>query len=231
MPFVQGDYKVQALAPHRPDDAFTDRIGHGRPYRRCDDVQPHMPYTLVNVFGENRIPVVDQEAIRMIDRNGFSKLLHGPRSCGMGCDIDVQESAAPMLNDYKDIEDAEGQGDGYAEVTRHDAFGMITDKRGPALRVIAFAGTSYAVTRHVFAHGARRHLQAQRESQCIGDTQLASRQVVTPHLPDKPWQVHRNWWPSTTRFPSPEQAEPLVLPLSACLRLPHGERLLPVAPL
>jgi hypothetical protein len=38
-------------------------------------------------------------------------------------DIDVDESAAFMFNDHKDIEEAERRGDGHAEVTRHDPFG------------------------------------------------------------------------------------------------------------
>src|SRR5919106_132880 len=128
MPFVQGDHKVQALAPHRPDDAFTGRIGHGRPYRGCDDVQPHMPYTLVNCFGENGISVMDEHAVCMVSRDRFTELLYGPLRSGMRRDVDVNESATGEFNHHEHIEHAEGRRDHHTEVTGHDALGVITDE-------------------------------------------------------------------------------------------------------
>jgi hypothetical protein len=46
-----------------------------------------IPDTLVNFFGENRIPVMDQEAIGVIGRNRFAQLLQRPLSRGMRRDI------------------------------------------------------------------------------------------------------------------------------------------------
>jgi len=34
-----------------------------------------MPDTLVNLFGENRIPVMDHDAVGVIGRHGLSELL------------------------------------------------------------------------------------------------------------------------------------------------------------
>ena len=47
MPLVQRDHKIQTLSPQSPDDPFADRIGHGRPYWRLEDVEAQMPYALV----------------------------------------------------------------------------------------------------------------------------------------------------------------------------------------
>ena len=66
MPLVQRDHKIQTLSPQSPVDPFADRIGHGRPYWRFDHVQPHVTYGLVNVFGEDGIPVVDQVAVAIL---------------------------------------------------------------------------------------------------------------------------------------------------------------------
>jgi hypothetical protein len=43
----EGNHKVQTFAPKRPEDPFTDRIGHGRPYWRLEDLEAQMPDTLV----------------------------------------------------------------------------------------------------------------------------------------------------------------------------------------
>ena len=140
MPLVQGNHKVQALSPQSSDKPFADRIGHRGPYRRFYHVQPHMTHALVDVFGEDGIPVMDEHAVGVISRDCFSELLDGPLRRGMGRDIDVKEPSARMLNHYKHIEDAECRGDRYAEVTRHNAFSMIAEKCGPALRRTALPG-------------------------------------------------------------------------------------------
>jgi hypothetical protein len=66
MPFVQGDHTVQALAPHRPNDAFTDGIGLWTARWRFQHSQPQIPNVLIEGWGENCISVMDQQAIRMV---------------------------------------------------------------------------------------------------------------------------------------------------------------------
>src|SRR5215471_19006965 len=122
MTCVQGDHEVQTLAPHRPDYPFTYRIRNWRSHRCFEHSQPHIPDTLVNLFGENRIPVMDQEAVGVIGRNGLSELLQRPLSCGMSGDIDVEESAAFMFNHHEHIEYVEGGGDRHAEVASQYPF-------------------------------------------------------------------------------------------------------------
>src|SRR5215831_12900581 len=189
MPLVQRDHKVQTLSPQSPDDPFADRIGHGRPYWRFDHVQPHVTYGLVNVFGEDDIPVMDENAVRVVSRNGFAELLPGPLRRGMGCDIDVEEPPAGMLNHHKDIENAECRRDCHAEVTRDNALSLITNKCGPALRLTAFAWTADAVTRHVFAHGAWRNPQAEFAQEFVGDAFLPPGGILQGHATDDGLQV------------------------------------------
>ena len=98
-----------------------------------------MTHALIDVFGEKSIPVMDEHAVGVISRDGFSELLHGPRRRGMRSDIDMKEPSARMLNHHKHIENAECRRDGHAEVTRDNALGMIADKCGPALRLTALA--------------------------------------------------------------------------------------------
>src|SRR5262245_20935623 len=111
-----------------------------------------MTHALVDVLGEESISVMDENAVGVISRDGFSELLHGPRRRGVRRDIDLKEPSAHMLNHHKDIENAECRRDCHAEVTRDNALSMITNKCGPALRLTAFAWTSYTAAWHVFAH-------------------------------------------------------------------------------
>ena len=93
---------------------------------------------------------MDYNTVRVIRWHRFSELLHTPLSCGVRRDIDVKESAAGMFNEHKHIENAKRRGDRHTEITRDDALGMIADKRGPVLRLAAWA--AYTVPWHVFVH-------------------------------------------------------------------------------
>ena len=72
---AQRNHEVQTLASHGSDDAFSNRIRHWRPYWRFEYAQPPMPYTQINLLGENGIPVMDQNAVRVIGWNRLSQLL------------------------------------------------------------------------------------------------------------------------------------------------------------
>jgi len=75
MALAQRDCEVQTLASHCSNDTFTNRIRNWRPYWRFEHAQPHIPYTLVNLLGENGIPVMDQDAVGVLGWNRLSKLL------------------------------------------------------------------------------------------------------------------------------------------------------------
>jgi len=133
MAFIQRNHKIQTVSVDCVNDPFTDGIRHWRPHGCFEYPQSHIPDTLVDWFGENRIPIMDQDAIRVIGWNGCSELLHGPLSRGVCRHIDVKESAAGMFNHHKDIQNAKRRGDRHTEVTGHDTLGVITDERRPAI--------------------------------------------------------------------------------------------------
>jgi hypothetical protein len=97
-------------------------------------VQTHTTHALVNRFGENRISVMNQYAVRVISWNGFTELLDGPLSGGTGRHIDMKQPSAGMLNHYKYIEDTKSRGNCHAEITCDNPLGVIANKGGPALR-------------------------------------------------------------------------------------------------
>lgn len=46
---------------------------------------------------------MDEEAIGVISRNRFTELLQSPLRSGMGCNIDMNEPTARMLDDNKSL--------------------------------------------------------------------------------------------------------------------------------
>src|SRR6516165_6662800 len=150
-----------------------------------------MTHALIDVFGENSIPVMAEHAVGVISRDGFSELLHGPRRCGMRRDIDMKEPSARLLNHHKNIKNAECRRDCHAEVTRDNALSMIAEKCRPALRLAAFAWAADTVTGHVCAHGAWRDPQTEVEQEFVGDAFLPPGGILQGHATDDGLQVPR----------------------------------------
>src|SRR5262245_61878982 len=171
-----------------------------------------MTHALVDVIGEKSIPVMDEHAVGVISRDGFSELLHGPRRRGMSGDIDMQEPSARMLNYHKDIENAECHRECHAEVTRDNAFSMIADTCGPVLRLTAFAWATDAVTGHVFAHGPWRDPQAELEQEFVGDAFLPPGGILQGHATDDGLQVPGQGRSPRFGFPPPKESKALAVP-------------------
>ena len=50
----------------------------------------------------------------------------------MGRDVEVNQAAAPVLDDDEQVQHAEGSGDDDREITRNDALGVQAQKGRPA---------------------------------------------------------------------------------------------------
>ena len=62
----QRDQTVQTLTPQRPKDPFADGVGLWSPGRRFQHSQPQVAYTLIEMLGENSVPVVHQETVAVV---------------------------------------------------------------------------------------------------------------------------------------------------------------------
>jgi hypothetical protein len=126
--------------------------------------------------------------------------------------INVKKSATCVLNDYKHIEHTKGGCDRDTEVTRHDAFCLVAEKRGPALREIAFAGTSHTIAWHIFTYGSWRDPQAELEQEFVGNALLPPGRILQGHAANQCPQVHGQSGSSGLGFPAPKQAKTLTMP-------------------
>ena len=75
MTFVPRNHEVKALSSNCPNNPFTDRIRHRRPHRRFEHAQSHMTDALIHLVGKNRISIMDQKPVSVIDRHRLSELL------------------------------------------------------------------------------------------------------------------------------------------------------------
>jgi hypothetical protein len=51
--------------------------------RRSQEFQTQILYGLIHFFGEDAVPIMDQEAIAVMAWNGFSELLRRPLGCAV----------------------------------------------------------------------------------------------------------------------------------------------------
>ena len=112
----------------------------------------------------------------------FTQLLERPLRRGMRRHIDVQQSAARMFDDHKDIEDAKGCRHCNTKVAGHNRLGMIPDEGRPSLGLHALAGPSVWALGHILAYGSRRDAEAELEQEHVRDAFLAPRRIITGHL-------------------------------------------------
>src|SRR5688572_31374779 len=100
MVFGQGDQTVQAYAPERAQEPLTQGIGLGALGWGLQYLQTEVAHTLVEVPGEDRIPIVDENTIGVVSRDRFTQLLERPRGRGVCGRIDVQDAAYGMFHHH-----------------------------------------------------------------------------------------------------------------------------------
>jgi hypothetical protein len=165
----QRDEEIQALSADRSDQAFANSIRLGRPERRPQYAHVDGGHGFIQFPGEDAIPVVDQEAERLITAECFPQLLLGPFRAGVIGDVDVQNPAPAQFHENEYIKDTESGRHHDEEVTSHNSLGMITHEGQPALAGI---GLSAGTLGQILTYRARRNPDAQLQFQLVGDVSL-----------------------------------------------------------
>ena len=71
----EGNQVIQAFPPQRADEPLAERIGLGTLGRGPPHLESQVVDTAVELCREDAIPVVKEEAVAMVERDGFAKLL------------------------------------------------------------------------------------------------------------------------------------------------------------
>jgi hypothetical protein len=226
----QWNHKVHTFPPQRADEPLAEGIGPGTLRWRFEDAQAQVTDMLVKLRGENAVPIMKEETVAMMRRDGFAQLLERPWGRGMCRHIAVEYAARGMFHQDKDVEHAKGGRDHDTEVTRDDRLRMITYKGAPVLRGRVVASTMVHALGHVFAHRARRHAQPQLQQQFIRNAFLPPCRILTGHTANECLKVCRNRWASRSRFPAPEEPKAPAMPAEQSSWLYNDEGLAPVEP-
>src|SRR6516225_2631313 len=120
--------EVQALSAQASAQTLAYGVGLGRPHWCSQDPHTHCLHASVQVLGKNAVPVVDHEAIGMIVRKRFSKLLQGPLCRWVGGHVLVENSSCPQFHDDEYVNRAESGRHDYEEVAHHNPLGMVMDE-------------------------------------------------------------------------------------------------------
>ncbi len=109
--------EVQTLATDRADQPLTKCVRLWHASRRFKDCQPHHFERAIDAFRENRVAIVDHEAMDQIARHNHSKLLRGPVRGRMLCQVAMEDSSGPNFQDNKHVDHAECSGYDDEEIT------------------------------------------------------------------------------------------------------------------
>ena len=182
------------------------------------------------LFEKILVPIVDQEPVAVIAGDRVTQLLGRPRRRRVGRDVVVHDPPAADFHYDEHVEHAKRGGHDGQEIAGHDRFGVVADKRQPALVVRAATCARAKLLRPILSHYARRDAQAELEEQLIGDTFLAPGGVVPCHLGDQGAEVSRQGRPpASAALPPPQQLEAAPMPADHRRRLNNDNRLAPGA--
>src|SRR5215813_7203451 len=152
MAFVEWNQEVQTFATKAAAESLAHRVRLWGPHWRTQNPYPQICKTLVEILREDAVAVVDDEAVRLIARQGFPELLQRPFRRGVGSDVLVENLTGSELHYNEDVEGTECGGDHHEEIASHNYLGMIVDEGQPAL--FRVRRTHRTVIAKVFTDGA-----------------------------------------------------------------------------
>jgi hypothetical protein len=121
---------------------------------------------------------VQQVAELLIGSERLPQLLQRPISRRVARDIEVQQSSGAVVHHHKDVDLAEGRGDGNEEVASDNSLSVIAKERGPTL--IA-TGPSRGRLGHVVANGAGRNTNSELQQELVADPLLTPGRILHSH--------------------------------------------------
>lgn len=127
--FVDREDEVQALAPNRAHQSFTEGIRLRSPNWRFEHAKSATLHHLIDLSREDGVAVMNQKLVGMIECEHFAELLDRPLRGGMGRDVGVDDAARADLHGDKNVEDPEIQRDRLEEIAGNDGRGMVAYER------------------------------------------------------------------------------------------------------
>src|SRR5215472_11718184 len=153
MALVDRDQEVEALAPQACAQPFTDCVGPGRPNRSSKNSHSAVRHFLIQLLGEDGVPLVDHKTIGMIARKCLAELLQRPFRSRMSGHVVGEDTTASDLHPHEYVQVSKSGCDHDEKVTGHDDLGMVVAEGQPAR--FRIRRTYWTTVSQVLLHGAR----------------------------------------------------------------------------
>jgi len=225
--FIHRDDMVEGLAPAASDPSFSDSVLPWCLNPRPFWLQAGGLQEAYNINVEDGIVVQNGVAIRSRLRKRFSHLLHDPLGRRMSRHIEVQDPAAPVLDDEETVQHSERRGRHGEEVERDDGFAVVAKKRQPFLGRIAPPWDAPQIARD----GPLGEHEAELLQLAV-NPRRAPIGVLLCQAPNQAANFLGDPRPAATwpGFPTPIQAEASPMPTDNRFRPDDHQRILPARP-
>src|SRR5262249_24065783 len=117
---------------YRADHACADGVRLGRPEWRTQNASPKRANRIVQVFGEDSIPIVDEVLIVVGVSDSFAQVLKRPIRARMCSEVHVQQATRAMFDDDEHVQHPKRRGDPYEEGARGQGGRVASQERRPA---------------------------------------------------------------------------------------------------
>src|ERR1700682_5627549 len=143
MVFIHCNDAVQQVTAATLNPSFCDPVLPGtfeRGPHRPDLQGSHRCRNLDSIFA---ITIKDEKSRSRSKRKRFAQLLDDPSTCGMSCDVEVQDTPTIMTDHEEAVQHAERDRRSREKVHRCDGFPMIAQKSEPALSAVRISRRSF----------------------------------------------------------------------------------------
>src|SRR5215831_11770831 len=225
--FIHRDDMVQDLAAAASDPSFGSSVLPWGLNARSFWLKSGGLQERKDIGIEDRIAIQNDVAIRSRLRKGFSQLLHDPISGRVPCNVEVQDPAAPVLDDEQTVQHPEGRSWHGEEVEGDDRLAVVAKKRKPF-----FARITPALDPPQIARDSPLGEHEAELLQLAVDLRRAPAEVLLRQAPNQKANFLTDRRPAATRpgFPAPIQPETSSMPADDRFGLDDYQRILPVRP-
>ena len=140
--FTERNDPIETFSTDGPDQPLAISVGLRRSSRRFQNSDSEAAHGAIRVSGKDRVAIMDQESVRMVEGEKLAELLDGPFSSGMQGYVVMQNAPRTNLHRDENIDNSESGRDRNKDVAIDNGLRVIPNEGRPALAIISPRGRS-----------------------------------------------------------------------------------------
>lgn len=137
---------VEQISSAATDPSLRDAILPRTTISRSGGLGAHSPPESHHGGTEDRIPIEYKVPWRGVVRERLAQLLDHPGRCGIGRDIEMNDTSSTMLDDEQHVEHPQGNRRHGKEIHCGDDILVVVQESEPTLHLGGFSGMTWYVT-------------------------------------------------------------------------------------